>query len=322
MNARWHRVVAGLGLALAGALLTGCHAQGTFDVLSEERVAVDLFISGADVNCPNAADALKLTVTSTVDEFGDEVCHVTGETQATYFSPFGITVSPAAEYLVLQASLSGGIDSWPTADIGIRFPGKVMDASLGSVSDNVVRITDLGALTQGSGLHAVGLASPAPPQWMIAAAAGAGAGILATLIAVLIVKVVRRPRRSAATLLDDAAFPEPADVDTASAPATALTTVTAVESVPASSTGPPSAPQDTSWFAQPPATEATNARAGEGSPMHGSEPHGSSSAPLERPAWALTPDASDQKAWARPPDVSDQKAWARPPDVSGVEKAG
>jgi hypothetical protein len=299
MNARWHRAVAGLGLALAGALLTGCHAQGTFDVLSEERVAVDLTVSGAEVNCPHAADALKLTVTTTVDQYGDQVCHVTGETQATYFSPFGITVSSAAEYLVLQVNLSGGVDSWPAADIDVRFPGKVMDASRGVVSDNIVRITDLGALTQGSGLHAVGLRSPGPPQWMIAALAGTGAGIVVSLIVSLVVVLVRRPRRDSLAPLDESAFAE-ADADDASLVGAPLTPVAPVEPVPASSAGPPRPPpEDTSWFARPPAsTEAKNGRAVNGARRTGEEPKGSRSAhSLQRSAWARPPDRSgDQRA--------------------------
>ena len=301
MNARWHRAVAGLGLALAGALLTGCHAQGTFDVLSEDRVAVDLFVSGADVNCPNSADALKLTVTTTVDEYGDEVCHVTGETQATYFSPFGITVSPAAEYLVFEANLSGGIDSWPTADIDIRFPGKVMNASLGSFSDNVVRITDLGALTQGSGLRAVGLASPGPPQWLIAALAGTGAGILATLIAVLAVVLVRRPRRQAPAVLDQDAVGEVAP-DIATFGPDQLAVVAPVEPVRATSAGPPQPPaEDTAWFAQPPgASEPTNAKATNEAVTNGV--------------------AGDQGL--RSASSLQHSAWARPPESSGDQKAG
>jgi hypothetical protein len=296
--------VAGLGLALAGALLTGCHAQGTFDVLSEERVAVDLTITGADVNCPHGADALKLTVTTTIDQYGDQVCHVTGETQATYFSPFGITITPAAEYLVLQANLAGGRDSWPASDIDIRFPGKVMDASLGSVSDNVVRITDLEALTQGSGLHAVGLRSGGPPQWMIAAAAGAGAGIVVTLIAGLIIVLMRRSRRRApASLHAQAAFPEAeaeAEAGDAAASLTPapLTILSPAEPVPASSDGrPPSPLQDTSWFARPPAaTEATNGKAANRARATGAEPHLLRAAPpLQHVAWARPPDPSDDK---------------------------
>jgi len=297
MNAGWHRAVAGLGLALAGVLLTGCHAQGTFDVLSEERIAVDLTITGADVNCPHGADALKLTVTTTIDQYGDQVCHVTGETQATYFSPFGITVTPAAEYLVLQANLAGGRDSWPASDIDVRFPGTVMDASLGVASDNVVRITDLEALTQGSGLRAVALRSAGPPQWMIAGLAGAGGGILLTLIVGLVVVLVRRPRRDPLAPLDDLAFPE-ADAEASTPVRAALTVVAPVEPVPPASTGPPQ-PEDTSWFARPPATgDATNGKAVHGPRRHSDEPNGA------RPAHPL------------------HSAWARPPEPSGDQRAG
>ena len=300
MNAGWHRAVAGLGLALAGVLLTGCHAQGTFDVLSEERIAVDLTVTGADVNCPHGADALKLTVTTTIDQYGDQVCHVTGETQATYFSPFGITVTPAAEYLVLQANLAGGRDSWPASDIDVRFPGKVMDASLGVVSDNVVRITDLEALTQGSGLHAVGLRSAGPAQWMIAGLTGAGAGIALTLIVGLVVVLVRRPKRDPLAPLDDLAFPE-ADAGTTTpirAPLTVVAPAQPVEPVTAASTGPPQ-PEDTSWLAQPPASgDATNGKAVHGPRRPVDEPKGA------RPAHPL------------------HSAWARPPEPSGDQRAG
>lgn len=297
MDAGWHRAVAGLGLALAGVLLSGCHAQGTFDVLSEERIAVDLVITGADVNCPHGADALKLTVTTTIDQYGDQVCHVTGETQATYFSPFGITVTPAAEYLVLQANLAGGRDSWPASDIDVRFPGKVMDASLGVASDNVVRITDLEALTQGSGLRAVALRSPGPPQWMIAGLAGAGAGILLTLIVGLAVVLARRPRRDPLAPLDDLAFPE-ADAERASPVRAPLTVVAPVEPVAPASTGPPP-PEDTSWFALPPASgDATNGKAVHGQRRHADEPK------VARPTHPL------------------HAAWARPPEPSGDQRAG
>ena len=312
MNARWHKAVAGLGLALAGALLSGCHAQGTFDVLSEDRVAVDLFVSGADVNCPNSADALKLTVTTTVDQYGDQVCHVTGETQATYFSPFGITVSPAAEYLVFEANLSGGIDSWPTADIDIRFPGKVMDASLGTFSDNVVRITDLGALTQGSGLRAVGLASPGPPQWLIAALAGTGAGILATLVAVLAVVLVRRPRRQAPALDHDAAgetVPEIATFGPDPVPV-----VAPVEPVRATSAGPPPPPppaDDTSWFAQPPGASV---------PMNGKATNGAVT--YETVTYEAVTNEAASPEGPRSPSSLQHSAWARPPESSGDQTAG
>lgn len=300
MTARWRRVVSGLGLALTGVLLTGCHAQGTFDVLSEERVAVDLIVSGADVNCPNSADALKLTVTSTVDQYGDEVCHVTGETQATYFSPFGITVSPAAEYLVLQANLSGGLDSWPTADIDIRFPGKVMDATRGEIIDNVVRITDLGELTQGSGLHAVGLGTAGPPAWTLAALVGGGVGIALTLITGAVVLLVRRSRRHRLAALEDLPFPDDPVAPDAPAPPFAA----ALEPVPAASTGPPRPPsEDTSWFARPPTgNEAANGAGVDGTGVDGT---GFTGTVPNEPASA---QSLSPAAWARPPDTEPSSA--------------
>ena len=288
MNARWQRGLAGLGLALAGTLLTGCHAQGTFDVLSDERVAVDLTVSGADVSCPNSADALKLTVTTVIDQFGDEVCHVTGETQATYFSPFGIDVSRAAEYLVLQVNLSGGTDSWPTADIEVRFPGAVASASQGVISDNVVRVTDLGALTQGSGLHAVALRSSSPRGWLIAAVAGAGAGITLTLIVGAVVTLVRRSRGQPPASLEDFSFPDPAADPSSPVPAPVAASTPAP--VSATSAGPPrSPPDDQSWFARPPATNTGGVPAVNGARA--------SSANLDDPA---SSPAVQHAVWARP----------------------
>ncbi|MGV8908636.1 MAG: hypothetical protein ACOH1Y_06600 [Propionicimonas sp.] len=290
MNARGHRAVASLGLALAGVLLSGCNAQGTFDVLSEERVAVDLTVSGPEVSCPHSADELKLVVTEATDQFGDTVCHVTGETQATYFSTFGITISPAAEYLVLQANLSGGRDSWPTADIAVRFPGKVVDATQGTIEDNIVRITDLDALTQGSGLRAVGLRSSAPPAWVLASLTGAGVGIALTLVVGFVVWLLRRPARidlaeplgavgDAALSIDPQAPTEPRSF-AAAEPSSTPAPGSPDDNVPAAS--------DTSWFARPPTA---------GEPMTGSErpgetvpPHPQASEPLQRAAWAPPED--------------------------------
>lgn len=288
MNARGHRVVAGLGLALAGVLLSGCRAQGTFDVLSEDRVAVDLTVSGPDVSCPNSADALKLVVTEATDEFGDVVCHVTGETQATYFSPFGITVVPAAEYLVLQTTLSGGRDSWPSADIAVRFPGKVVDATQGTIEDNIVRITDLPALTQGSGLRAVGLRNSAPPAWVLAALTGAGAGVVLTLAAGIVVWLLRRPAR-----LNLAEPPQPeSGPDVFTAPeSVASPEVFADAESPPPATGSPgnqvAATPDTSWLARPP-TSIDSTPAADGRRPATSD--GSAPPPLQHAAWAPPED--------------------------------
>lgn len=282
MVATWRRAATGTLLGLFGLLLSGCHVQGTFDVLSESRVAVDLTVTGA-VDCPDSVDALKLTVASVRDAAGAPACHVTGETDVTSFSPFGIEVSRAAEYLVLRASLSGRSDEWPTSDVQVRFPGQVVTASRGQANGTAVRITDLGELAQGSGLTVVAIDRPGPATWVIAAAAGVVGGVLATLLVLLAVRVNRRRRHQAAVeelVLQPADAPEDDDRgDDGEEPTLALPV-----RHPA---GEPSPPTDHDWFARPP------------------EPAG---AP---PLGALRPDMPAPERPAEPPDDS---VWASPPD--------
>lgn len=257
--ARWRRLAAGIGLALAALALTGCRAEGTFDVLSEDRIAVDLTVTDPEIVCPGQVDALKLTITRTTDASGAPACHVTGITQATYFSPFGVDVSSAAEYLVLQASISGGRGSWPPADITIRFPGQVVESNQGVVAGNTVRITDLGPVAEGSGLRVVALNRPGPPSWVLGVLAGAVGGVAAVLLVVF-------GRRLLRTRI--APGPAPADGGASGAQEGATTAGAPEAPVPAPDggnpgTGPPGAgppdelfapvPADTSWFARPPA---------------------------------------------------------------------
>ncbi len=131
MVATWRRIAIGVGFALCGLLLTGCRAEGTIDILSEERVAVNLMVTSPDVDCPEAVDGLLLHITAATDASGLRTCHVFGESQAITLDQFGINLSTAAEYLVLQTNLSLGIDDLPACDIQIRFPGQVVTASQG-----------------------------------------------------------------------------------------------------------------------------------------------------------------------------------------------
>jgi hypothetical protein len=274
MVATWRRVATGTVLGLLGLLLSGCHVQGTFDVVSENRIAVDLTVSG-DVNCPDSLDAIKLTITTVTDGTGGRACHVTGETEAASFTPFGIEVSRAAEYLVLQASLSGSADEWPTSDVQVRFPGQVVSASRGQVAGNVVRITDLGDLALGSGLTVVAIDRPGPATWVVAAAAGVVGGVLATLLVLLAVRR-RRRRRPGATAGELVLQPADAPADEVAGesdgagerdqagerdragesdePTLALT-------VPDHAGGAPPEQVDHAWFARPPDPEAATPEA-------------------------------------------------------------
>lgn len=278
MVAAWRRAVAVAGLALCALLVSGCHAQGTFDVLSEERVALDVMVIGDDVNCPNAVDALKLTVATVRDASGKPACHVTGETQATYFSPFGINISRAAEYLVFQANLSGG-SVLPTSDIQIRFPGPVVSAGRGVVVGNTVHITDLDDLTRGSGLRVVAHDRPGPPVWLVAALLGSACGVALTLLTLALVRYYqRRPGAGGPVLLTPGESVDDRTVtDRAPAPAPLVPAadgahrtvhgigrpIEATTATGPSATGPdsdaqpppdpePEQPVDHSWFAEPP----------------------------------------------------------------------
>lgn len=194
MVATWRRIAIGVGFALCGLLLTGCRAEGTIDILSEERVAVNLMVTSPDVDCPEAVDGLLLHITAATDASGLRTCHVFGESQAITLDQFGINLSTAAEYLVLQTNLSLGIDDLPACDIQIRFPGQVVTATKGTILGNAVHITDLRPLAQGSGMRVIGLGLPGPPAWMMAAAIGTGSGVVGTLLILGMVWLARRRR--------------------------------------------------------------------------------------------------------------------------------
>ncbi len=304
MVAGWRRAGAGLGLALAALALSGCRVQGTFDVLSEDRVGMDFVITGDDAQCANAAYVMKLSATTISNAPGERACRIFGQTQATYFSPFGVDVSRAAEYLVLQTSLAPGADDWPSSDIHIRFPGQIVTASRGVVVGNEVEINDLALLGEGAGLRVVALSQPGPPAWMIAAGIGAGVGIALAGLVVALVRLARRPRRVDPELISLEPAELPAD---GSPPSTDAGPDGHREDAGLSPPGAdPPAPavgeQETTWCAAPPA-------------------------PPEWPDAPLSPDTTgiraslehafaDAQARPEPEEPPDHSVWAPPADRS------
>jgi hypothetical protein len=305
MVASWRRVAAGVGFALCGLLLTGCRAEGTFDILSEERVALDLVVSGPDVDCPNAVDALKLTIVTIKDASGGPACHVTGETQATYFSPFGINVSTAGEYLVLQANLAGGSTDWPTSDVQLRFPGQVVTATKGIVAGNSVRITDLGPLAQGSGMRVIALSRPGPPVWVTAAGLGLGSGVAGTLLILGLVRLAKRRRPAGGS---DIIALEPAELPSldGAAPVAAGSEGQGgvANDLPPPDGDPPARAEqqpDTTWFAAPTGSvpfDGASSSAGPGA-LPSLQPALSDRSPAAAPAGDEPPDHT---VWAPPED--------------------
>lgn len=293
MVAGWRRARAGLGLVLAALALSGCKVQGTFDVVSEDRVGLDLVVTGDDAQCANAAYVLKLSAATLESENGERACRIFGETQATYFSPFGVTVSSAAEYLVFQTSISPGADDWPASDIHLRFPGQVVSANRGTVIGNDVEINDLAVLGDGGGLRVVALRRPGPPSWVVAAAIGLGVGVVLTLIVIGLLRFARRPRPTEPGLvaLEPAELPGDADAaddayadDATAAPEASGPTGPSVFAPPAPDPAVPPGlpdPPDAAGPAVPPEPAPEGADA---APPPAAEP------PADHSVWAPPPD--------------------------------
>ena len=260
--ARWRRIAAGVGLALCGLLLTGCRAEGTFDILSEERVLVDLMLSGPDVDCSDGAYGPPLSNTAVTDASGLPACHIFGESSAAELNQFGISISTAAEYLVLQTNLSLGSSDLPAIDIQFRFPGEVVTATEGTVIGNAVRVTDLAPLAQGSGMRVIALGRPAPPAWMMAAAIGTGSVVVGMLLILGLVWLGRRRRHPVTELiaLEPAEVPDTIEESSVAADPNGQV---AVSSLPPPGADPPAVadePPDNVWFEAPTARDGRCAR--------------------------------------------------------------
>ena len=250
---RWRRIAAGVGFALCGLLLTGCRAEGTFDILSEERVLVDLMLSGPDVDCSDGAYGPPLSNTAVTDASGLPACHIFGESSAAELNQFGISISTAAEYLVLQTNLSLGSSDLPAIDIQFRFPGEVVTATEGTVSGNAVRVTDVAPLAQGSGMRVIALGRPAPPAWMMAAAIGTGSVVVGMLLILGLVWLGRRRRHPVTELiaLEPAEVPDTIEESSVAADPNGQV---AVSSLPPPGADPPAVadePPDNVWFEAP-----------------------------------------------------------------------
>ena len=298
MVATWGRIAAGAGLALCALLLTGCRAEGTLDILSEERVAMDLMVSGPDTDCLSGAYGLPLSTTAVTDASGSPACHIFGESPADGLNQFGINISTAAEYLVLQGNLSLGLTDLPGIDIQIQFPGQVVTATKGTVIGNAVHITDLRPLTEGSGLRVIGRGRPGPPAWMMAAAIGTGSGVVGTMLILGLVWLARR-RRPPEPELFEIEPAEPSGVSEGPPVAPGADSQVVVSSLPLPGADPPAVvdePPEDAWFAASPPESADAPDTPKTSSSF--EPAVADGLPA-----ATTPvDPPEHAVWARPDD--------------------
>lgn len=182
MHSRWRRAAAAVGLALLGLVLAGCNASGTIVVQADEKVAIDLVVSGSDLGviedgasaCP--AQINSLTVAPEPTPQGTVACRITGTIQPSEFEQVA-TLTTVGEYRVLKVGLLSDSLSDGEVDLIIRFPGDVLQSSSGQVEGNSVRITSLADFT---GLAVVALNRPGPADRVVWAAAG----VVGTLLVV------------------------------------------------------------------------------------------------------------------------------------------
>jgi hypothetical protein len=190
MHSGLRRVAAAIGLALTGLLLAGCNATGTVVVQADDKMAVDVVVSGSDMGeCPPQISSLSVAPQPTPD--GVLACRVTGTVLPSELGQLA-SVTTAGEYQVVRVALqSDGSMRGGQVDLTFRFPGEVLQATSGQVEGNSVRITS--AVDLDNGVKVVALSRPGPPDRVIWAAGG----VVGTLLVVgAFWLVLRRGRRT------------------------------------------------------------------------------------------------------------------------------
>ncbi|MCA0297297.1 MAG: hypothetical protein LCH96_18695 [Actinobacteria bacterium] len=196
----WRRIVVALGLAASGVLLTGCHVEGTAELIEEDRVSFDLILTG-DAYCPLKGERTYLGRWSTngiVGEFvttanGEEACHLTGRMPLSDLAfVTGGTTTDVAEYTVQELTFEHDHSEWPDGGITLRLPGEVLSSNQGVVDGNTIRFDSLSSVD--NHLTIVMLSRPGPPNAVIWLIAGGVGGVVLALLGVGLVRVVRRGR--------------------------------------------------------------------------------------------------------------------------------
>lgn len=216
MSRAWARMATLLGALFLACCLSGCEVRGTVDVLSAEDVAVDVTITGLSRGAcsSNTSGMSEVEVQRGIDTSGQRFCRVRGVAKVEELS--GLTIASAAEYYVFTVEFDGVSTSWPVSDLTVRFPGQVVDASMGTVSGSSVHLDDLSTLAGGEPLQVVALQRPGPPGWLVAA----GFGVLGGAVIAFILQRWLANRRPAPEAAPDDEVPDGDALDAELEPST------------------------------------------------------------------------------------------------------
>ena len=270
----WRRVLAVLGVVAAGVLLSGCHLQGSANVISPDEASVDLLVSDYNFDCvqPDNSDAtVKLEPGPEVD--GSASCHITGTLPLSNLGFADLHTGEFGEYWTFTGSFVEDRTSWVDADLEVRFPGEVVEANQGTTQGNTLRINPA-RLT--NDLRVVALNRPGPATWVIAAVVGAASGVVLTLAVVGLLRRARRIRE-APTVLDPAAKAPENPVAAEEAPA-------APPEVAPPVSEPAPVQVNHAWFATPPAAGPPTTAGPESAPAEEPPDHSVWAPPEERPS--------------------------------------
>jgi hypothetical protein len=187
----WRRVVACLGIVVAGLALSGCHVQGMVELVSTKRANLDLMVSQAGIDCSETAGSIMMEPAAAVG--GLPTCHLTGFVDLS--EGLGLerfAIIEAGDYWVLDMADQSDRSSWPTGEVTLHFPGDVVTTTQGRVAGNVVTLANLSDVK--STFTVVALNRPGPPSWVIGTAAGVAGGLLFALAMLGVARLVRRLR--------------------------------------------------------------------------------------------------------------------------------
>ncbi|MGC3992903.1 MAG: hypothetical protein QM779_02030 [Propionicimonas sp.] len=235
------RAMAALGAAVAGVLLSGCHVQGTVDVLSTEGASLDLLVSDFTFECvPSSEPLASVRLEPGPDVLGSATCHVSGRMPLSSLGFSDFHASAVGEYWTFDGALNSNRGGWPDDEIEVRFPGDVLESNQGTIRGRSLLLNPA-RLTSGQ-IRVVTLNRPGPANWVVAAAAGGVAGIVLTILLASLIRWLNPPRP---------VLPAPVDAEADAPDPQAPTRDSERPPVDPTGTAPERPVIDHAWFATP-----------------------------------------------------------------------
>ncbi len=203
----WQRIASCIAAAVLALLLSGCEVRGTVDVRSGTEAVADLVFTEAQVDCYGLTRYAGLVIKGTPESDGHQTCRAQGTIDPEALKDFGIQLTQAGEYVIVELQLPTQIGFMPI-QVDIGFPGTVVDSGGLTVTGNSVRLGNASGLSDGNPIRLVAQSHPGPQWWVLALLGGLIGGVALTLAGVLLLRR-RRLRTEVNPVGDEDADAEP-----------------------------------------------------------------------------------------------------------------